>query len=55
MTKEYSEDMLVEQSVIDIFMKELDYDDFQNCMDEWKTGKAFLVEKQNQMLFLSQD
>lgn len=42
MTREYSEDELVEQSAIDVFMKELKYNDFQNCMDEWKTGKSIL-------------
>jgi type I restriction enzyme R subunit len=39
MTKEYSEDELVEQSAIKVLKDGLKYD-YLYCMDEWKTGKS---------------
>ena len=37
MTKEYSEDELVEQSAIGVLRDSLKYD-YMYCFDEWKTG-----------------
>ncbi len=39
MTKEYSEDELVEQSAIKVLRDNLKYD-YMYCFDEWKTGKS---------------
>ncbi|MFW9880730.1 MAG: type I restriction endonuclease subunit R, partial [Candidatus Thorarchaeota archaeon] len=41
MSKEYSENELVEQTTIEALRDGLKYD-YMYCMDEWKTGKSFL-------------
>jgi len=53
MTKQYTEDQLVEKSAIDVFMKDLNYE-FQDCFKEWETGVSPLKRENKSEVVLTE-
>ena len=53
MTKQYTEDQLVEKSAIDVFMKELNYN-FKDCFNEWDTGVSPLKRENKSEVVLTE-